>query len=95
MRLVRKEIAVARSSFGILIDRDNDRLDVLIAPTFSGSEIAHFLERLENSGKFCQSTVLTNGVERRCGRHSICLRGRCSTHTIANAAIIFHSRRDV
>jgi hypothetical protein len=30
-----------------LVDGDDDRLDVLIAPTFSRSEMAHFFERLE------------------------------------------------
>jgi hypothetical protein len=47
VRLVQKEFAVAGRCFGILINRDDDRLDVLITPTFSGGEIAHFLKRLE------------------------------------------------
>jgi hypothetical protein len=47
MRLVQKEFAIAGSRFRILINGDNDRLDVLVAPTLSGGEMAHFLERLE------------------------------------------------
>jgi hypothetical protein len=47
MRLVQKEFAIAGGCFGILIDGDDDRLDVLIAPTFSGGKVTHLLERLE------------------------------------------------
>jgi hypothetical protein len=44
MRLIQKELAVAGRCLRILINRDDDRLDVLIASTFSSSEIAYFLE---------------------------------------------------
>jgi hypothetical protein len=35
--LVQKEFPVAERRFGILIDRDNDRLDVGVTPAFAGS----------------------------------------------------------
>jgi hypothetical protein len=44
--LVRK-LAIADRCFRRLINGDDDGLNVLIAPTFSGGEMADFLERLE------------------------------------------------
>jgi hypothetical protein len=41
-----KELAVARPRFRILIDCDDDRLDVLIAPSLSRGETTNFFERL-------------------------------------------------
>ena len=38
VRLVQEELAIAGGSLRILIEGDDDRLDVLIAPTFSRSE---------------------------------------------------------
>ena len=46
-RLVQKEIAVAGRRFRILVDRDNDRLDMLIAPAFRRRETTNFFESLK------------------------------------------------
>ena len=45
-RLVQKEIAIAGRGFRILIDGDDDRLHMLIAPAFSRGEAARFFQRL-------------------------------------------------
>jgi hypothetical protein len=44
-RLVQKELAIACRRFRILVDGDDDRLDVLIAPAFTRGETARFLCR--------------------------------------------------
>src|SRR6516162_2513342 len=41
------EIAVAGRRFRILVDGDNDRLNVLIAPAFSRRHTTNFLQSLE------------------------------------------------
>ena len=47
LRLVEKEIAVAGRRLRILVDGDDDRLDVLIAPAFTRGHAANFLQRLQ------------------------------------------------
>jgi len=49
MRLVQEEIAIAGCAFCILIDGDDDRLDVLIAPALSGGEAARLLYSVSQS----------------------------------------------
>jgi len=44
--LVQQELAVASRCFRILIDGDNDRLDMLIAPAFPRRQTTGFFERL-------------------------------------------------
>jgi hypothetical protein len=46
VRLVQKEVAIARRRFRVLVDRNDDRLDVLVAPTLSRCLTAGFLEGL-------------------------------------------------
>jgi hypothetical protein len=46
VRLIQKEIAIAGRGFRVPINRDDDRLDMLIAVAFSGGETSSFLERL-------------------------------------------------
>jgi hypothetical protein len=41
-----KELAITRRGFGILVDGDDDRLHMLIAPAFSHRETASYFERL-------------------------------------------------
>jgi hypothetical protein len=51
-RLVQEELAVAGRRFRILVDGDDDRLDVLIAPAFSCGETTNFFERSEKRRRF-------------------------------------------
>jgi hypothetical protein len=44
LRLVQKELAVAGRCFCVLIDGDDDRLHMLIAPAFPGRETTSFFE---------------------------------------------------
>jgi hypothetical protein len=44
-RLVQEEVSIAGGGFRILVDGDDDRLDVLIAPAFTRGETARFLCR--------------------------------------------------
>jgi hypothetical protein len=44
--LVQKEITVAQGGFGILVDCHDDRLDVMVAPTFAGCPLTNFGERV-------------------------------------------------
>jgi hypothetical protein len=39
VRRVLKILPVTRGSFGILVDRHNDRLDMLVAPSFPYSDV--------------------------------------------------------
>jgi hypothetical protein len=47
VRLVQKIISIARRRFRVLVNRDDDGLDVLVAPTFSDSLVPHVVQRLE------------------------------------------------
>jgi hypothetical protein len=47
-RPVQKDVAVAGGCFRILIDGDDDRLRMLIAPALSGRETARCFERLQD-----------------------------------------------
>ena len=51
-RLVQKELAVAGRRFRILVDGDDDRLDVLIAPAFLRGEAARLLKSFEKGRRF-------------------------------------------
>jgi len=48
--LVREEITVAQGCFGILVDRHDDRLDVMETPTFAGCALTNLSERLDPGG---------------------------------------------
>src|SRR6516165_6872992 len=66
-RLIQKEIAVACRGFRILVDGDDDRLNVLIAPAFSRRHTTNFLQSLEEGRRLlllvkpshqCRSSIL-------------------------------------
>jgi len=46
--LVEEVFSVSRRRFGILVDGNHDRLDVLIAPAFSCQLAPRFIKRLQN-----------------------------------------------
>jgi hypothetical protein len=50
IRLVQKELPVAQSFFRILVDRHDDRLDVVVAPSFKARSVPDFGERLIHGG---------------------------------------------
>jgi hypothetical protein len=47
LRLIQKKFPVAQRSFGILIDGNNDRLDVLVAPAFARRQLPNFRKRFD------------------------------------------------
>src|SRR6516165_7565077 len=71
MRLVQKEIAVASRGFRILVDGDDHRLNVLVAPTLTRSHATNFLQSLEEG----QRLLLVVEPLHRCRPNF--LRGRC------------------
>src|SRR6202012_2499809 len=52
MRLVQKIIPIAGRRFRILVDRNDDRLDVLVAPPFPRRSVAHVVQGLEKRRQF-------------------------------------------
>jgi hypothetical protein len=44
--LVQKILTIAERGLGVLVDRDDDRLDMLIAPAFAGGATSYFRQRL-------------------------------------------------
>jgi len=65
VRLVLEEPAIAGGGFRILIDRDGERLGVVITPTFSGGEMAQFLSVLRNGRGFLSSQAIAGRAHRR------------------------------
>src|SRR5947199_393488 len=49
--LVQKEVPVTQGGFGILVDRHDDRLDVMVAPTFARCPLTNLSKRLFNLPK--------------------------------------------
>src|SRR5437868_7705979 len=47
VRLVPEELAIARGGLGVLVDRQQDGLDVVIAPAFMDADAAHLGQRLD------------------------------------------------
>lgn len=44
---IEEELSIAESRLGVLIDRNNDRLNVLVSPAFSRSQMANLRKRLD------------------------------------------------
>jgi hypothetical protein len=51
--LVQKVLAVAGRGFGVLVNRNQDRLNVLIAPILSRQQTPGFIERFQNRRRVC------------------------------------------
>ena len=45
--LVQKEVPVTQGGFGILVDRHDDRLDVMVAPTFARCPLTNLSKRFD------------------------------------------------
>jgi hypothetical protein len=57
VRPIQKVVAVAQSSFGVLIDRDHDRLDVLIAVALERTHAANVGECFNPGRVICIGVV--------------------------------------
>jgi hypothetical protein len=61
MRLVQKELPIPQGRFRILVDRDDDGLNVSVAPTFARRPVSNLSQGFSHGGLFAFSSYHLRG----------------------------------